>query len=564
MGVGTTRTLDRIATSLGELPGGTTIAFSPALDVANGGVLWAIPSLLAVGLLRSALTVFTQSDGYYPLSSMMLLLSFLALARIPTLEKIRYQSPAEWGQLLGLDRIPEVKTLRRKLKSLCLDARLVAGWGMQLAQDWMNSDHEHAGLFYIDGHLREYRGAKANLPRHFSSRQKLCLRGVVDYWVNAYGGEPFFVVSKELDPGLVAVLRDEIVPRLLRDYRPRCDENGDEIRPQFTLIFDRGGFSPQLFAQLTELGIAVLTYLKFVQDLWPETEFVIRQVQLVSGELVEMQLAERPLQLNDTCRAREIRRLSLTGHQTAVICTDVSLPITSAAPYMFARWCQENFFKYMMKEFNIDHLCVHEYEELPDTTPVVNPSYKILSSRINSVRQQLRREEAKFGALKLTDTSLSTKAVEKYELRSGELQQIIEARRQQLQDLKAERKGTARHVTLAALPAEQRYHSISSSQKMFVDIIKMISYRSETTMANILREYLTRKDDVRSILQGLFKANADIIPDHQMKTLTVILHYPTSHQQAEGFKRLAEELNTTETLFPGTDLRMIFKVGTEM
>jgi hypothetical protein len=561
LGVGATRTLDRLAASLGELPGGARIAFAPALDIEHGGVLWSVPSLLAVGLLTPASQVFPVCEGFYPLSSLLLFLSFLALARIPTLEKIRYLAPAEWGKLLGLDRIPEVKTLRRKLKSLCHDGPLVAEWGAQLATAWMNTGEEQAGLFYIDGHLREYSGAHAHLPRHFSSRQRLCARGVVDYWVNAYGGDPFFVVSKELDPGLVSVLRDEIVPRLLREYHPPADAQGADRRPKFTMIFDRGGFSPQLFVALARQGIAVLTYKKFVKDEWPRSEFVRRQVQLVSGELVEMQLAERPLELPDNFIGREIRRLTASDHQTSVICTDPTLSVTSAAPYMFARWCQENFFKYMMKEFNIDHLCAYELVELPGTTQIINPAWKTLASRINAERQKLRREVGKLGALQLEDTALSARAVEKYQLKSGELRQSIEARQQQLATLKIAMHDIARYVSLAELPAEQRYHDISTGKKMFVDIIKMIAYRAETTMANILREHLARKDDVRALLQQLFKSSADVIPDYAQNTLTVLLHYPASHLHAAAFKRLAEELNATQTQYPGTELTMIYKVG---
>lgn len=561
MGVGATRTLERIATSIGDLQGGTPIAFAPALDVAYGGVLWALPSLLSVGLLTPALEVFSRCDGFSPLSSLLLLLAFLALARIPTLEKIRYLAPAEWGKLLGLDRIPEVKTLRNKLKSLCGDGTLVAEWGAQLATGWMNTAQEHAGFFYIDGHLRAYSGVQAHLPRHFSSRQKLCLRGVVDYWVNAYGGDPFFVVSKELDPGLVSVLRTEIVPRLLQEYRPPATGSGEDGRPQFTLIFDRGGYSPSFFAELAAQGIAVLTYNKFVNENWPRTEFVTQSVTLISGEQVDMSLAERPLPLTDQYTGRELRRLTATGHQTSVICTDPLLPLTTAAPCMFARWCQENFFKYMMKEFNIDHLCAYDLIEIPDTTQVVNPQWKHLASQVNSARQTLRRAEAKLGALQLVDTALSTRAVEKYQVHAGELRQTIEERQEQLEALKREHKGTARYVTLAELPAEQRYHSINSGQKMFVDIIKMLAYRAETTMASILREHRTRSDESRALLQQLFRSPADIIPDYQQNTLTILLHYPASHAQAEAFKQLAEELNSTETQFPGTELTLCYKVG---
>lgn len=38
----------------------------------------------------------------------------------------------------------------------------------------------------------------------------------------------------------------------------------------------------------------------------------------------------------------EIRRLTESGHQTAIITTARSLGTTTIASRMFARWCQEN------------------------------------------------------------------------------------------------------------------------------------------------------------------------------------------------------------------------------
>jgi hypothetical protein len=52
---------------------------------------------------------------------MFLLWALMALARIPSVEQLRYEAAGEWGNLLGLDRIPEVRTLREKLKLLCAE-----------------------------------------------------------------------------------------------------------------------------------------------------------------------------------------------------------------------------------------------------------------------------------------------------------------------------------------------------------------------------------------------------------------------------------------------------------
>ena len=85
---------------------------------------------------------------------------------------------------------------------------------------------DSAGILYIDGHVRVYNGKQTELPRHYVSRQKLCQRATVDYWINAIDGQPFFVINKAVDPGLLQVLEEEIVPRLERDVpaQPRLFE----------------------------------------------------------------------------------------------------------------------------------------------------------------------------------------------------------------------------------------------------------------------------------------------------------------------------------------------------
>ncbi|MCP4298196.1 MAG: hypothetical protein GY786_21630 [Proteobacteria bacterium] len=212
MGMGTTHLQERIAASIGELffveP-----QFKIGVDITNGGVLFALPALLSVGLLESTDQYFELPKGYYGIDSLFLLLGMMALARQKSIESLRYCAPGEWGKLLGLDRIPEVRTLHNKIKILS-EGQGAKQWSATLSRKWMESSPDQAGVLYIDGHVRVYNGSLTKLPRHHVARQRLCLRATSDYWVNAMDGQPFFVVNKVVDPGLIQVLEEEILPRL--------------------------------------------------------------------------------------------------------------------------------------------------------------------------------------------------------------------------------------------------------------------------------------------------------------------------------------------------------------
>ena len=165
MGNAAPRSLERVAAAMGVLES-APIEFQATCDVAQGGVLLALPALLAAGLLRRAPEFYQLPNGFYGLESVFLLLALLALARIRSLEPLRYQAPGEWGKLLGLDRIPEVRTLRAKLKLLCQDMGRAMRWNAELAKEWMARQNATELYFYCDGHVRVYHGDQTALPRH--------------------------------------------------------------------------------------------------------------------------------------------------------------------------------------------------------------------------------------------------------------------------------------------------------------------------------------------------------------------------------------------------------------
>ena len=348
MGMGTTNTLDRVAASIGSLNGVTPI-FKTALDVPYGGILLGLPALLANGLLETTEKYFTLPKGYYRLDSLFLLMSFMALARIKTVEDLRYESPGDWGNLLGLDRIPEAKTLRQKI-GIMSGYQQPSQWMAELCQNWMKNDPDLSGTLYIDGHVRVYHGQQTQLPKHHVARQKLCMRATVDYWVNAMNGEPFFLVNQAIDPGLIKVIEQDIVPQLDRRVPNQPSERQrqeDPLLHRFVLVFDREGYSPDFFLRMRKLRIACQTYHKYPAEDWPEDEFFLQEVTLASGHITQMKLAERGTLLGGKIWVREIRKCCNSGHQTSILSTNYLAKEAIIAGSMFARWSQENYFKYM-------------------------------------------------------------------------------------------------------------------------------------------------------------------------------------------------------------------------
>jgi len=394
MGYATTRTEERVAASLGSLPT-APIEFRAGQDVAGGGVLLAVPSLLAMGLLAHS-EMYALPQGYYGLTSIFLLLALMALARIPSLEQLRYQAPGEWGQLLGLDRVPEVRTLREKLQILCQEAGLAARWNTELAKQWITAEQAAEPVFYADGHVRVYHGKLTALPKHYVARQRLYQRATVDYWINAMDGQPFCYITQPVDHGLVAALREDLVPwveanvAVSPEHQQRMD--ADPRVARCTMIFDREGYSPELFEELWEKRIAVINYHRYPKENWSEEEFREETVELARGVEVRLKLAERETQLGRKGVAvREVRKLAEGGRQISIVSTHAEGEGRRVAALLFARWSQENFFRYMRQHFGLDALVEYGTEAMPDTVFTVNPVWREINTQVRQKQAQWRR-----------------------------------------------------------------------------------------------------------------------------------------------------------------------------
>ena len=221
----------------------------------------------------------------------------------------------------------------------------------------------------------------------------------------------FFVVEQVVDPGLLNVLQEQLVPRLLNEVPNQPSEEELESNPlrcRFVLVFDREGYSPEFFLDMWKTHrIACITYHKYPDKDWPEEWFRNTETSLANGEVVSMKLAEMGTLIGSgTHRVwiKEVRKLTDSGHQTSVISTAYEMEMGSMAASMFTRWCQENFFRYMMKHFEIDLLSKYELESFPDYQKVVNPKWRQLNRDKRALQSKLTYRNAKFAALILNPT----------------------------------------------------------------------------------------------------------------------------------------------------------------
>ena len=536
-----------------------------------------MPALLANGLLKHTHNYFRLPGGFYTLTHLFISLALMVLLRVKSIESIKSYSPGELGKLIGLDRIPEIKTIRNKLGILA-EENQSKEWSSKLSRDWMGQENNICGLLYVDGHVRVYHGKQTKLPRRYVAREKLCLRGMSDYWLNDAWGRPFFVVTTPLNSGLLTILRNEIVPRLLKEvpHQPSEEElRKNPYKSRFSIIFDREGYSPSFIKELWENHrISCYTYNKFPKEDWAIEEFKEQIVTLHNGEEVKMKLAERGTFIGKQLWIREIRKLNNNGHQTSIITTDYESEDRNLAANMFARWSQENFFKYMRENFGIDRLLEYGLESIDETQKVANPEYSKLEKEIRSLSRKIFKKEAEFGTITLHTLHLQKnneaneaneeeqeeKEIKKYLIKKAEVSEAIEIYKEKLEVLKTKRKETQKHIALSQLPENEKFSSLANEKKHIMDNIKMIAYRAETAMANIIRPAISKSNEARMLIRQIFTTDIDLEPDYKNKRLYVIIHSLSNEKSNKIVRYLCHHLNLTQTTFPDTNLMLFYKM----
>lgn len=549
-GIAVKRNHDRVLASVGKVIEAEPI-FVTAESVPMAGVLLGLSALLHQGLLDAGQKVYGNlRNGYYGLRAMLLTLSFMALLRIKTVEQLNSCAPGELGLLLGLDRAPEVKTIRRKLKEMS-DRGLSRSYADELTRRWVNEKPDTVGYLYVDGHVRPYHGRKHKLPKTFVQSRRLCMPATTDMWVNDSNADPLFHVTAPVNDGLLSMMNRKILPEVRSLV-------GDSRR--VTMIFDREGWSPKTFERWYKEGFDVLTYRKGKYDSWPDECFIEVKMK-VSGKEVVYRLGQRSILLGKKFWMREVRRLCGKGHQTSVMTTRQDLPMEEVAERMFARWRQENFFRYMRQEFAIDHLCTYAMDTVDPDQTIPNPARKKVEKNRAKYRSKLGQLQKKYGELILDKKpEISNKKGKSRSEKLKELEEQISILKSRYEEIKTAVAAIPERIAVKDLPDTEKIKAQERERKVLSDVIKMIAYRAETKLFEVINPFYARHDDEgRNFLKTLFQLPGDLIPDEEGKLLTIRYHSMANRRNNLALKALCEIMSTQKLCYPGTELKMVFE-----
>ena len=550
---------ERALARWGLLGEGAEPVFAPGARYPLAGLLLALPALEATGLLEGARQVYGRlRDGYYGLAATLLTLVFLALAGEPRAEGATRVPPAALGRVLGLDRAPEVKTIRRKLGELAAAGK-AADLIMALARRHAGTRPEALGFLYADGHARAYHGTR-NVQKTHIARLKFPAPATAETWVTDQDGEPVFMVVAEPSESLAGELK-----RLLPDLRQVVGEGR-----RVTVCFDRGGWSQALFADITEAGFDLLTWRKGPAPDVPAGEFTTitctddrgREHEYdLADTLVTLTIREGPRKGQEVSLRQVTRRVPARGggiRQIHALTSRTDLAAGEVCWRLTSRWREENYFRYARTHFALDALDSHAATPDDPDRKVPNPAKKAAAA-------QARHAEILAAAAQAQrDASLAA-------VRNPAPGQPVTITNQMINALDAPAEAAwaglqSAQDAAAAVPARVRLGEIAPDMvrleaevKQIIHAIRMAAYNAETTLARALDGHYARAgDEAYALIREALTVSGDIIPGHG--ELLVRLDPLTAPRRTQALAALCDQLNQAQACYPGTNLVLRYEV----
>ena len=535
------RSGDRLMACLGLLEDAAPL-FGSQSNVSRAGVLLALSPLVRSGVFECAQEIYgSLGPAFYGLRTSLLTLLLMALWRIKRPEALKEHSPQDLGRVLGLDRAPEVKTLRRKLTRLAA-AGCAAQFGQALAQRRIAARGEAFGFLYVDGHVRVYHG-QHRLPKTHVARMRLSMPATSDYWVNDSAGDPLFVITAEANAGLVKML-----PEVLAQVRSLVGKR------RVTVVFDRGGFSPKLFLQILDADFDILTYRKGRCPRIARKRFQTHRTRC-EGKMNTYLLADQEVRfLKGKLRLRQVTRLAEDGHQTPILTSRRDLLAAQVAYRMFDRWRQENFFKYLREEYALDALADHSVVPDDPLREVPNPAWAQADAKLRKAYADLERLQAEYGLEATNNIESRRRTMRGFKIAHGKLGQSITKAMQQVSLRDKQRAALPKRIPLQDLPGEPVV-KLAPERKHLTNLLKMVAYQAESDLLRAVTPHYSRADDEgRTLIQSALASDADLqVTENELR---VILAPLSSPHRTRAIAALCEELNQTVTIFPGSRLRL--------
>jgi len=234
------------------------------------------------------------------------------------------------------------------------------------------------------------------------------------------------------------------------------------------------------------------------------------------------------------------------------------LPAPGVIYRMTSRWREENYFRYARTHFALDAL--DSYAVTPDDPArlVPSPVKKTASAAVKAARHALARAEAarqeKLAALRHPAPGTSTVITNKMLAR---LDAPVQAARTRLEAARAAAKATPAKIPLSQHNPEMV--RLDTETKLITHAIRMAACNAETILARALHGHYARAgDEAFALIREGLNASGDIIPGDGV--LRVRLDPLTAPRRTRALQALCQQLNATQTRYPGTSLILRYEV----
>jgi hypothetical protein len=499
--------------------------------------------------------------AFYGLGSVLRTLVLMALLRLHRPEHLRERDPAKLGRILGLDRAPEVKTLRRKVHRLCRSeqaAELMAQW----AQHQVAQCSEGARAVYVDGHVQVYHG-KEKIGQVYCNQARRVVKGRTENWVHLPGGTPLLSLCSPFNESLSGVL-----PEAMAQASALC--GGKPI----TAVFDRGGWSTETFERIVRDGHHFATYRKGKFEAWGAEAFEERETRIGHRTYsrapclreLELEVYEkrakggkgprRHRKSGRKLQLREVRLWRADGGETSILTSRRDLDAVGIARLQLDRWgAQENAFKYMLAEFDLDSLWVYGSQELPEEVDHPDPVRGRLEKELKGL--QARRKELLARIWRqLPQEARRESGEEKIPERIARWATRGRGRKEALALQELERRIQEAGNRLEEAPRRENarlggYRQLKTEAKLLLNLVKMVAYELETQLCGLLAPaYANAAKEKRALIAAALRTTGSLrlAPGE----LIVRLDPQASPNRTRAINALLEQLDRRRARYPGS------------
>lgn len=546
--------------------------FAPEENVPWAGVMMAAVILSDSSFLGLAKRTYGSiGPAFYGLRTTMMTYVMMALLRIFRIEDVRDSDPRKLGRVLGLDRVAEVKTLRRKWHKLCKAEKaleLMEAVGRSRVEQF----DQPPEVIMVDGHLGIYTG-KEKIGKVFSTCANQIVKGYTDNWIHLPGGAPLLMLSCPFNEGLSQGLQDAI-----EKSRALIGCNS------LTCVFDRGGWSTELWEKILEGGNHVMSYRKGSFDLWDSEAFEERPITINGKDyafapsmrdtqipVYEKEVSQKgcKIKYRKTTRMlklKEVRILRPDKGQTSILTSRTDLTAEQIASVQLARWGdQENQFKYMIREFDLDALWMYGTDPIDPEVDHPHPQYTRLEAQLRKLIAQRKTFLNRIWSA-LPDAAQSENDEQTYErivqwlqTTNSEKFETLNIIETNIARVREELEKTPARESVSAAGFEQ----LKPESRRLSNVIKSVACDVEGVLAEmVVPHYKNADNEKRSLIAAALKTAGSL--RLEPGALIVRLDPQSAPVRTRAVDAVCRQLNDYKARFPGSNRIIRFETDREI